>query len=79
MAEDKQYLQFTEQDQQGKTKRYAIENKVGITLGYIRWNGAWRKYCFFTLDSRLFDNKCLMEIVQFMDRLNKEHKDGKTL
>lgn len=59
-----------------KTSIYKLCNAKNelIHLGEIKYNGAWRKYCFYPIDDTVFDNKCLMDIVNFIDQLNYERK-----
>jgi len=61
------YLLFQIYDDTGKTKAWnVINNESGDCLGFIRWYGAWRKYCFFPHEDTVFCSKCLSEIVSFM-------------
>lgn len=49
----------------GKTKIYeVITNDRTTILGYIKWHGAWRKYCFYPEKNTLYDPKCLNELAQ---------------
>lgn len=60
----------------GKTKVISVMKiNSRITLGIIKWHGPWRKYTFHTFDNMTFDSKCLQEIINELDRLNKEHKE----
>jgi len=75
------YLEFEEvklRTKSAKTKRFEVWNKKGEGLGAIMWNPGWRKYCFldcFGGDYCWFDSGCLQEITNFLDKLNKEHKE----
>lgn len=68
---------YPEEIQGRKTPIYKLYNKKdeSIYLGEIKWNGAWRKYCFYPEYETLFDSKCLMELVKFIDYLMKERKN----
>jgi len=46
----------------------------GAELGVIGWYGPWRKYSFFVTGGKIFESKCLMDIVQFLDRETKVYK-----
>lgn len=46
-----------------------------VHLGQIKWYGAWRKYCFFPNKETIWDNKCLEQIIDFLNTINKK-KDG---
>ncbi len=48
-------------------------------LGWVRWHSPWRRYCFFPTQEVIFDGKCLLEIVQFLDKENLAHKEGRRL
>lgn len=59
----------------GKTHRMVIVSKEsGDRLGEIRWYGAWRKYAFFPDAETLFENQCLQDIAEFLDKLMQERK-----
>lgn len=60
-----------------KLPYYALCNKdfEVIDLGTIQWYGRWRKYCWFTdslASDIVFDDKCLLEIMSFLNVLNNE-------
>lgn len=61
-----------------KTLIYYIYSKLNETvlLAEIKWYAPWRKYCFFPEDDIVFDNKCLKEILDFINFLNEKHKKG---
>ena len=60
-----------------KTKVYTLVNKENelIHLGEIKWNTCWRKYCFYPEYETVFDNKCLTDIITFLNKLNEEYKE----
>lgn len=55
---------------------YTNEDKE-ILLGRIKWYGPWRKYCFYPEDNIVWDNKCLTELVEYLNKLNYEYKHKK--
>lgn len=57
-----------------KTKVYELCNSQNERdyLGEIKYNTKWRKYCFYPIDYTVFDSKCLMDIVKFINTLNEE-------
>lgn len=58
----------------GKTRLYSVFNSHNRSLlGYVKWWGNWRKYCFFPLNS-LFDDNCLIEIATFCKEATTVHK-----
>jgi len=74
---DSQYLCFEELEPKPKTKQFAVKNKTSdFILGYVKWYGPWRKYCFFTdLSEIVFDVGCLTEICDFINKLMAERKN----
>lgn len=69
---------FIDRPSNRKTPIYELCNAKNelIHLGKIKYNGAWRKYCFYPIDDTVFDSKCLKDIVDFMNKLNDERKKG---
>lgn len=59
-----------------KTRKFDVFGLTHRLLGHVKWWGAWRKYCFFPLDSMLFDNHCLNQIAEFCTLVTREHKDA---
>lgn len=47
------------------------------TLGNIRWNGAWRKYCFYPHGNTVYDHHCLREIADFTSKLTTDYLASK--
>jgi len=76
---DYKYLTFTEM--QPKAKVFAVKNKsAGDILGYVKWYGPWRKYCFF-IDTPgallVFCAHCLADIQDFINTLMEERRGEK--
>lgn len=58
-----------------KTHRWEIRSKSqGSILGWVRWYGPWRQYCFFPCEGTIYNNGCLESITQFLYDANLEHK-----
>lgn len=54
-----------------KTDIYCIATiGTNYIIGEIRWWGAWRKYCFFPNEDTVYDNKCMLQIMNFMNEVN---------
>lgn len=73
----KNWLKFIEDESKPKTKVFSVipkssEERVGI----IKWYFQWRHYCFFPLViyDTVYSDRCLIEISEFITKLNKEHK-----
>lgn len=59
-----------------KTRKFNVFNLRHVLVAHVKWFGAWKKYCFFPLDSMLFDGNCMREIAEYCDLVTKEHKAG---
>lgn len=73
----KSYLKFTEgkPSDSGKTRTWSVDHvNDGGNLGWIQWYAPWRKYCFYSNDSCLYDAACLMDIGLFLTQRMAEHK-----
>lgn len=71
------YLSFKIIEQKPKTLVYQVINKqYNLVLGYIKWYGAWRQYCFFPLSDTLYHVGCLEELINFIEKINNDHKKG---
>jgi len=71
----KKHLYFKEIKDTGKTKVWEVQNKFSyVSIGEVKWNGAWRKYCFFPDVDTVFDTKCLEVIIQFIENRMKERR-----
>ena len=74
---DGKYLRFIDMGPVGpkaKTRLYEVRNKYNSILGSIRWFGSWRKYTFFAKPETVYDERCLMEVAEFLTERSKEHK-----
>lgn len=73
---ESKFLNFTEVRDTGKTKVWYVYNKDGSTLlGRVSWHGPWRRYCFFSFDSTLYDAACLADVAHFMQLRMNERKN----
>lgn len=66
-----------------KTFIYAVKAKsdaiAALTLGTIKWYGAWRKYVFHPAEHTLFDHHCLREIAEVCDQLSQAFRKKKVI
>ncbi len=76
---DNEYFQVTEEKLENrKTPIYHIISKrSNLEIGQIKWYGAWRKYCFFPDEYTVWDRKCLKELIDFLDEINKRKRGEK--
>ena len=58
-----------------KTDIWAVEREdgLGAALGYVKWHGAWRQYCFFPDTATLYNADCLRQIADFCQRKRAEY------
>ena len=64
------YLSFKELELKTKTKQFIVQNKLSdFILGHVKWYAPWRKYCFLTYGSIVFDAGCLANIQDFLNKL----------
>lgn len=59
-----------------KTRSWTVVSLYDDPLGVVRWHSAWRRYCFFPEPSTLFEEVCLREIGDFLEKQTKLHKAG---
>lgn len=75
------YIWFVKGENPGKkTNIYQVQSLVGqsfIVIGFIRWHGPWRKYCYFPQPETIYDKGCLRDIANFCDDETEKHKDLK--
>ena len=59
-----------------KTPIYHIESMLSKDeIGQIKWYGAWRKFCFYPNGDTIWDNKCLEQIIAFLNQVNTKKKN----
>lgn len=75
------WTRFILKEKKGKTDVWNIETKDGKSLlGQIKWYERWEKYTLFPSNFIICENKCLWEILEFLDELmpkTEESKDEK--
>lgn len=70
-----EYIHFIQIADTGKTTIWSIGNNRTLGfLGQVRWNSRWRSYCFFPTSDTVFDKSCLLDVVDFINRLTKEER-----
>ena len=72
------YIEFNLVRLNKKTKVYCVRNiKSQMILGFIKWYGAWRQYCFEPIisDIAIFSSGCLIDISNFIKQLMNERKN----
>jgi hypothetical protein len=72
------YITFEPLAPNPATKRWAVMSKdQGSQIGSVSWYGPWRKYCFMPMASTVFEQVCLREIAEFIERETKSHRASK--
>ncbi len=70
MKTEYKYINFKIIEEKPKTKVWGCyNNKSDFLLGEIKWHGAWRQYCFFPSAGTVFNNGCLVNIINFINQL----------
>ena len=81
-----EWLEFREEKPNKKTKVFTVWSKCSdCYLGEIKWYPQWRHYCHvielskieLATRSLIFTGRCDIEIGEFVDKLNNDHKDSK--
>ena len=72
----KQFLEFRQLERPDLvTVLYDVHSAHdGSYLGRIRWSFGWRQYVVDTADQTQWSSKCLIQLGEFLDKLNAEHK-----
>lgn len=73
--ESKYFLVSEEIVEGRKTPILHIHSNEGYYLGDIKWYGAWRKFCFYPVSDTIWDDKCLLELLNFLEQYNKEWRN----
>ena len=85
MSESK-WIHFIEVEPKPKTRVWEVwsnpEGKSELDahelLGELAWLGRWRTYCFFPLQSTVFEQQCLRDIAEFCEERSQEHRLAKS-
>lgn len=71
----KPYLEFELIEKKPKTNVYSINSIAsGFKLGIVKWFSSWRQYCFFPNEGTVFDQRCMKDIRDFMQKLMSDRK-----
>ncbi len=58
-----------------KTSAWACHSSGPFPLGYVKWYGPWRQYCFYVDGHPVFSGGCLADIQDFLSQANKQHRE----
>lgn len=71
-------IDFEKKTKSGKTMIFYVRNKkYSDFLGWIKWNTGYRKYAFYPEENTYYEEDCLKNLSEFLDKLNKECKKCK--
>lgn len=70
------FLNYIEISDTGKTKVIGVGNNQGQKLAYLKWAAGWRRYVFMPFKDTQFDADCLKDILDFMEKLMADRKNG---
>ena len=77
-SEDKKFhlvFQRTKKIKGRKTIIYTVKKDGWMMLGFVKWHGAFRQYCFYPEKDTMFSKGCLELINCFLDKVNKRHRN----
>jgi hypothetical protein len=66
---------------EGNKKTWTVivkSNFDGWVLGYIKWHGAWRQYCFFPNGDCIWSSDCLDNLSDYIKALMKARRRDKS-
>jgi hypothetical protein len=73
-------LDFRLVEEKPKTKVYEVWNTMtDCLLGVIKWDSAWRHYCWFQENDIKMSDRCMIKIGGFVKDLNEAHKGNQYL
>jgi hypothetical protein len=77
MQTEYQYIIFIPVKNTGrKTLKFECRNKRSrAVLGIVKWNVAWRQYCYYCTDNTVYSVGCMNDIANFIGQL-KEAPSG---
>lgn len=74
------FIEFKPQAHEGVTKVWDVlsASKKDV-LGTIRWNGAWRSYCFYPLAECVWSEGCLKDLTLFLHEQTSLHMEKRRI
>jgi hypothetical protein len=71
LAMDGQFIRIMECAPTGKTKRFRVDSKEGGVIAFVLFYPRWRKYVFEPLENTVYEEVCMREIADFIERQTK--------
>lgn len=61
-----------------KTKVWAVLTAdLAILLGHVKWMPGWRRYAFWPEEKTIFEQDCLRDVAEFVEKATKDHKESR--
>ena len=74
----KTFIEFRHIGSKPKTNVYGIYSlENGGKLGEVYWYGPWRQYTFVPDYETVWHKGCLQDVIDFVDKVNREHREKK--
>lgn len=71
------YIHFVQVEDKGRTMVWECRNNSsGDVLAVVKWYRPWRQYCLFTAPGVVFNCDCLLDVCEFMRRVQGEHAES---
>lgn len=71
------YIHFVKVERKAKTSVWECRNnRSGSVLGIVKWYSQWREYCYFPYECSLYNDSCLNDIANFLNKITRAHKKG---
>jgi len=71
---EKSYVVFVLAKEGEKTNQWVVLSIHDTVLGHVAWFGRWRQYTFSPQPNTTYSWGCLMEIANFLQGKNQEHR-----
>jgi hypothetical protein len=68
------WIEFIEVPASGVTKRWEIRTRSGIVIGRVQWSNGWRRYALCPGFPTEWEQDCLRDVADFIERETAEHK-----
>lgn len=74
------YITAEKLDEKKTITYYIVTKDSGQILAELKWYSPWRKHCFYPYDDTVWDNKCLLEVMNYLNDVNlNRYKDRATI
>lgn len=75
MRTEYSYIEFELLGHKTKTTIWSCKNKKsGDVIGLVEWYCNWRQYCFMPKGDTVFSRGCMLDVIEFINKLEDERK-----